>query len=79
MHCLDIGAAGQPQRSGIAYLLANEASHVVLPSSTARHSNEIWMVLQTAQLRALNVSDNALGEKGIRACSAALSGQVGFS
>ncbi|KAK9827462.1 hypothetical protein WJX74_003728 [Apatococcus lobatus] len=34
--------------------------------------------LQAAQLRALNLSDNALGEKGIRACAAALSGQTGL-
>ena len=32
--------------------------------------------LGRAQLRTLNLSDNALGEKGVRACAAAISGQV---
>ena len=39
-------------------------------------SDRDWLAVQTAQLRALNLSDNALGEKGVRACSAALTGQV---
>lgn len=32
--------------------------------------------LQQAKLRALDLSDNALGEKGIRACAKALTSQV---
>ena len=45
-------------------------SHVDYVSG-AKHT---WAV--QAQLKVLDLSDNALGEKGVRACAAALSSQV---
>lgn len=41
--------------------------------------SEICAALEGSQLETLDLSDNALGEKGVRACAGALKGQVAFS
>lgn len=53
-------------------------AHVGWPEDEALASLRILAAALAAQpkLRALNLSDNALGEKGVRAFAAGLSGQV---
>ena len=76
-HWVAVGCAAESARAE-SNLPSGPPICALLPRSSSSSSSHLPLLVVPAQLTALNLSDNALGEKGVRACEAVLKGKVGW-